>query len=706
MRIPYSWLTDYLRSEIVPEELAEVLTMGGLEVEEIRDWTSEDGKATDKVLVTKITANRGDLLSMIGVARQAAALLGCEWALPDLGRPEITAPLAGAPLVEAGDVKIEVQDLKGCPRYSALAIRDLKTGPSPDWLRYRLEAAGIRSVSNIVDVTNYVCWELGQPMHAFDLRLVARNHIIVRRAHEGEALKLIDGSTANLVDQDLMICDEMGPVGIAGVMGGSETEVNERTKMVLLESAHFDPTSLRRSAQRYGLSTEASYRFERFVDPNMTLPALARATTLMLQLAGGTPDATAIDVRDGDFTASTVQLRPQRCNQILGTELTAEKMSDYLERLGMSVDGPGDDGRLSVRVPTFRWDVEREIDLIEEVAIVHGYNNIPMTVPGNLLESGVLTARQKAERRLRDLMRQCGLNETISFSFMGMADLDRCGFAEDAPERTALKLLMPVASDMSHLRTSLIPGLLNACSVNVRQRVLDVALYDLDRVFIPQGERELPQERVRVAGLVTGVPFTSDWNLSGAEVDFYWLKGIVEQVCDAMNVSGVEYVRDAHPAFHPGRCAQVTVEGKPAGVLGEVVRQVQEAYDLPANTYLFELDLDTLLEGAAAFRVYDPLPRFPAALRDIALVVTDDEAHTAAALEAAVRKAAGEYLWKVVAFDLYTDAERLGAGRKSVAFRLTFRAADRTLTDEELDGAMNCVAQHLAETLGAEVRTA
>jgi len=704
MRVPYSWLLKYLKTDTPAEELAHVLTMGGLEVEEIHDWTSEDGQARDQVLVTSVTSNRGDLLSMVGVARHAAALLRCDWQAPDLSRPEIASPAVGAPLVELGDVKIEVLDFDACPRYSALVIRDLKIGPSPDWMRYHLEAAGIRPICNVVDVTNYVCWELGQPMHAFDLRLLARNHIIVRKANPGERILLIDDSTHELTENDLAICDEMGPAALAGIMGGLDTSVRERTVSLLLESAHFDPTSIRRSAQRHGLGSESSYRFERHVDPNLTLPAIARATELIVETAGGTPDATAFDVRARDFEPKRVVLRPERCNAILGTDIAPESMADYLSRIGMKVESA--DGMITAEVPTVRPDIEREIDLIEEVAIIHGYNNLPITVPGKLNESGMLTRRQSLRRKTSQVLRQCGLNETIGFSFMDMAALDRCEFAPDACERVALQLLLPVSPDMAHLRTTLIPGLLGACAVNVRQRVLDVALFELDRVFIPVGENTLPKEQEMVGGVLMGMQFTSAWNLpqEAVRADFYWAKGVVEQLCDALNVEGVRFERGAHSAMHPGRCAQVLVGDTVAGYVGEVKASVQESFDLPTKAYVFELNWDLLAASAGGHRQYEPLSRFPAASRDIALLVADDDAHSAEAIREEIRASAGPNLWHVEAFDLFIDPERLGPGRKSVAFRLTFRAADRTLTDEELDAAMGAVVDQLRSSLGAEIR--
>jgi len=704
MRVPYSWLLNYLKTDTPADELADALTMGGLEVEEVRDWTSEDEKATDKVFITSVTSNRGDLLSMTGVARHAAAVLGCEWEMPDLSRPEIENPIVAAPLVEYDDVKIEVLDFEACPRYSALVVRGIEIKDSPDWMRYHLEAAGIRPICNVVDVTNYVCWELGQPMHAFDLRLVARNHIIVRKAQEAERILLIDDTSLSLTDKDLAICDEMGPAALAGVMGGVDTGVRERTSDVLLESAHFDPSTIRRTSQRHGVASESSYRFERHVDRNLTLKAIARATELLVLTAGGAPAAQAIDVREQEFGPLQVSMRPERCNALLGTELSADQMTDYLTRLGMDVEAA--ESELRVTVPTYRPDIEREVDLFEEIAIIHGYNNIAITVPGELKRAGLLTPKQRAANHTREILRQCGLNETISFSFMSQADLDRCGYPADAVERKALGLLLPVAADMSHMRTTLIPGLLNACSVNVRQRVLDVALFELSPVFIPTAEGELPEERMRVAGILMGAGLTSVRNVpeESAVVDFYWAKGIVEQLCDALNIDGVEFARGAHAAMHSGRCAEVTIAGKSVGFVGELAAAVQEAYDLPSKAYVFDLDWQALFDSAAAYQDYEPLPRFPSAMRDIALVVSDDDEHSSAAIDAVIREAASDKLWSVEPFDVYTDPQRLGEGRKSVAFRLTFRASDRTLTDEELDAEISAVCENARAKLGAEIR--
>jgi len=740
MRVPYSWLMEYVKTDASPEQLAHVLTMGGLEVEEIEEWTSEDGEASDQVLITSVTSNRGDLLSMIGVARHTAALLDAPLELPDFARPETDDPLRAETDLTEGDTRVQLVDVDGCPRYSALRITGVEVGPSPPWLAHRLEAAGIRPISNVVDATNYVVWEVGQPLHAFDHRLLVEGHIIVRRAEDGERMMTIDGEWRHLTAEDLVICDPKGPVAIAGIMGGADTQMRELTRDVLLESAHFAPTLIRRSAQRIPLITEASYRFERYVDPNLTLPALARAAELVLETAAGEVVGPALDVCARDFEPRQVTMRPERCNAVLGTDLSADEMAALLERLGLEVrmqfslsvrgveaylDGsvpvaeedsesvsrrPSVDleepGALAVTIPTRRPDLEREIDLIEEVAIVHGYENIPMTMPASSQQPGLLTREQKLERRASELMRAAGLCETLTFSMMGQPDLDALGVPEDAPERSALCLRDPMAEDQNLMRTTMLPAMLDAARSNARQRVADVALFEIGRVFLP-GEGQLPEERRRLAAVAMGSAMTSTWNLpeGAAEVDFYWVKGVIEQLCDGLAIEDVAFGRAEHASLHPGCCATLIVAGEEAGAFGEVAPEVQEAYHLPRRAYVMELDLEALMKHARLHVQYQPLPRLPAALRDLALVVPDDEVHSAATLTEATRQAAGEELESVNVFDLYRDPERVGEGNKQIALRLSFRHPDRTLTDEEVDALMQAVTDRLEQDFNARVRT-
>ncbi len=703
MRVPHSWLKDYLPTDISPEDLAEVLTMGGLEVEEIDEWTSEDGAASDLVLITSVTANRGDLLSMFGGARHAASLLDATASLPRYAISATDEPARAETDLEEGDTRITLECVEGCPRYSGLRVTGVKIAPSPDWLAHRLEAAGIRPVNNVVDATNYVLWELGQPLHAFDHRLVVDGHIIVRRAEAGEKLVTIDETERALTPDDLVIADRKGAVALAGVMGGVDSEMRDRTTEVLIESAHFDPTMVRKTAMRLGMGTEASYRFERHVDPNLTLPALARAAELILETAGGEVVGPALDVCARDFEPLEIELRPERTNALLGTGLSADEQAALLTRIGFEVQS-GE--ALSVRVPTARRDIEREVDLIEEVAILHGYNNIGTTLPGGASASGLLTRDQRLEERARAALRATGLRENVSFSMISERDLDTLGLPADAAERRALELRDPMSADEALLRTTMLPSILRAARYNARRRVRDIALFEIGRVFLP-GDAQLPDEPLRLAALITGTPLTSTWNVPDdhAEADFFWLKGAVEQMAGALCVDGLDFTRADHPSMAAGRCAEIAVAGERIGVIGELSGEVRDAWDLPGATYVAELDMSALIAAGSLDARYEPLPRQPAALRDLAVVVDDDDAHAAGVLEDALRSSAGDALESVEVFDVYVDEERLGRGKRQVALRLSFRLSDRTLTDEEVDAAMASVTEYLASDLDATMRS-
>ena len=704
MRVPYNWLMEYLEADISPEDLAHVLTMGGLEVEEIRNWTSEDGTAQDRILVTKITANRGDLLSLVGVARHAAALLGTTWKLPEFPAELIADPVTGATTAASEEVFVELADTTGCPRYSALLVDGVKVEAGPKWLAHRLESAGVRPLANVVDCTNYVMLELGQPLHAFDHNLLKDGSIIVRRAHEGERITTIDRQERLLTAEDVVITDPTGPIALAGVMGGSDSEMTWDTTRVLLESAHFDPTAIRKTSLRLGLSTEASYRFERNVDPAGTLRALARVAHLITQTAGGTVVAPALDACARDFSPRSIALRPERCNAVLGTDLSPAEMARCLQAIDFAVGE--ENGCFAVQVPQLRWDIEREIDLIEEIAIIYGYERLPKTVPGRLAQSGLPTREQKLRRLVGETLRQCGLSENLSFSFSSPAELDRLNYPPDAPERTMLALSNPMIDTQTHMRTTLIPALLTACESNVHQRVTDVALYEINKVFIPRPGQELPDEPMHVGGVLMGSSLTADWNVApeDAAADFFQLKSIVEQLCDILGIDDYGFRRTTHPAFHPGRCAALYIGDLQAGVLGEIEREVQRRFDLPTRVYLFELQLDLLLAAACDYKRYNPLPRYPATLRDLAFIVSDDEAHNAQAVREAIIAAGGEFLAMVEAFDVFTDEKRLGPGLRNLAFRLEFRAADRTLTDEEVDAALENIKHAVTAGIGAKIR--
>ncbi len=705
MRIPCDWLKEYIEIDLPAEEIGRVLTMGGLEVEQVVEHRDEAGGAAEPVLVTSVTSNRGDLLSVVGTARHLSALTGRCLRAPSYSSPATESPVTADRRVELGPVTVEIIDAEGCPRYCALLIEGIQVGPSPQWMQARLEAAGLRAINNVVDCTNYVMLELGQPLHAFDFHLLADGHVIVRKARAGETLTTLDGIDRRLTPDDLLICDPGGPIALAGVMGGASTEIHAGSTAVLLEAAHFHPATVRKTSLRLGLSTEASYRFERHVDPNLPLVALARVAELIIQTAGGQIKGQAIDVKTRAFSPRTVTLRPARCNALLGTDIAPRQMSDYLKRLGFEVRRANED-LVQVTVPTARPDVQREVDLIEEIAVIHGYDNIPLTIPGKLAASAVLTVEQRTERRARHILRACGLNETISFSMISPRDLQKLGLPPGHPQTNCLSLANPMSEEYTVMRTTLLPSLLAAAQHNINQRVTEIALYEINRVYLPQEGSELPSEPKRVAGLVTGSPFTARWNMprSAELVDFFWIKGIVEQLCEGLGIQELAWARANHPAFHPGRCARLLVSGRDAGVVGEMSPEVQQNFDLPEKVYAFELDFDLLIEKANLTNVYKPLPRLPAALRDVAVIVPDTDEFSAARVMETIKAAGGEYLAAVEPFDVFTDPKRIGPGRRSLAFSLQFRAPDRALTSEEVEAMMEAIYARLEKELGAEVR--
>lgn len=699
MRVPYSWLSDYLVWEGSVEELARRLTLSGVEVEAIETWRDED--ASDNVLLTKITPNRGDLLSIYGLARHASATLN----VPRLPF-KIELPPVGPPIEL--DVAVEIADSTGCPRYTALLVRGLRVGPSPRWIQRRLLAAGLRPINNVVDCTNYVMWELGQPLHAFDANLLARDgagrtKIIVRRAQPGERFVTLDDEERVLEDSDVVIADPKGAIALAGIMGGANSEVGPNTRDVLIESAHFDPVLNRRTAMRLGMDTEATYRFQRVVDPGGTLRAAQRCAQLIVEVAGGELAAGAVDVYPGRREPLTLTLRPERANAILGTNLAPETMAEYLQRLEMHVTYVSGQA-MRVTVPSFRPDVEREIDLIEEIAIVHDYNKIEPSLPSIVDEAGTLTERQRLRMKLREFLRSVGLCETINLSMIDPRDLDRLCLPPEAPERQMLTLQRSTEEGLSGLRRTLLPGLLRSAEYNANQRVWDVALYEIDRVFIPGSGSSAPEERLHLGVLVSGSWLNHRWN-TPAEVgtaDFYYLKGILQEVFDSLGLVDVEWEPGDHAAFQPGHCAAIRSAGERIGYAGEIASAVQQAFGLPRKVYAAELDAETILDHATLYRPYHPLPRYPAALRDLALVVDDNCA--ASTLMATMRDAAGDLLVSVEPFDVFIDPNRLGEGKRSIAFSLTFQAPDRTLTDEEVNTLMARIIEALAANCGASVR--
>ncbi|MGQ9557494.1 MAG: phenylalanine--tRNA ligase subunit beta [Desulfurispora sp.] len=645
----------------------------------------------DTILELELTPNRGDCLSLLGVAREVAAICGGEIKWPPLSPRALDEEIAG-------QVQVEIRDPDLCRRYVAKLIHQVQVGPSPLWLVKRLMAAGVRSINNIVDITNYVMLEMGQPLHAFDYHTIKDGRIIVRRAVPGEQLVTLDGVTRSLQPETLVIADPAGPVAIAGVMGGEATEVTAATTSILLESAWFDPVSIRRTAKALNLRSQASHRFERGVDVTGCLKAAERAAYLMQQLAGGQVVAGEVDAYPRPYTARTIALRPERVEYILGTAVPRDEIVSILRGLQFSVQEAAES--LLVTVPGHRPDVGLEEDLVEEVARLYGYNSFPVQLPAGSAARGRRTPVQQLAWQVRDIMCGLGLSEVVTYSFISPRHADLLLWPEDSPLRRMLALQNPLSEEQSVMRTSMLPGLLEVLGRNISRRVSDVAVFELGKVFWP-GAEALPEERYVLAVMLTGNA-PGGWNSPARPVDFYYLKGILSVLLEKLHAGPVEYQPGGPPCYHPGRSATVLRNGRQLGVLGELHPRVQENYELPQRVLALEVDWAELLAAVEERVAYRPLPRFPGLERDLAVVV--DQSVLAAAVQQEIRAAGGRLLEDVRLFDVY-QGEQVPAGCRSLAFALTFRSPDRTLSDEDVAGPLSEITRALAERFAAVLRS-
>jgi phenylalanyl-tRNA synthetase beta chain len=642
----------------------------------------------DVVLDLEITPNRPDAMSLLGVAREVVALTQTEWRVPDPSLPVATEPITGL-------AAVEVEDAKGCPRYLARVLTGITDAPSPAWVQRRLHLAGVRPISSIVDATNYAMLVAGHPMHAFDLDRLDGNRIVVRRARRGERLVMIDGDEHELDPDDLLICDASRPVALAGIMGGSESEVSPETTRVLLESAYFDPKSIFRSSKRHGLRSESSARFERGADPNAADFASRYASRLMIEWANASVAEGTIDIYPKPVEPWIVSARPPRVNLVLGTSMSNDDMVDALARF--QFEPTTSNGNLQVRVPTFRRDVTAEEDLIEEIGRLLGYEKIPGTLPSGANRAGYLSPEQKAIRRLRDSLVGAGLYEAESSSLISPADIERVGYPEGHEARKALRMANPLSSEASLLRPSLLPGLLSAVARNVARRNLSVRLFEIGHCFLASGE-VLPREPLRL-GIAMHGQVEPTWLSPERELDFYDLKGVVELLIQNRIDEAIFQPSD-EAIFHPGRSASVLLDGQLLGSFGELHTRAQERFGLPNRVLVAELDVTALLE-AARWPGLRNVPKFPAVLRDLAVSVP--ESVPVGEVVSAAREAAGDVLEELRIFDLYRG-EQAGEGRKSVAMSLKFRLEDRTLTDEEAQAIVERVASRIAELYGGQIR--
>ncbi|MGN7388252.1 phenylalanine--tRNA ligase subunit beta [Sporosarcina sp. SAFN-015] len=642
----------------------------------------------DTVLEFDLTPNRSDALSMLGVAYEVGAILSQGIALPKIDYP-LSAEKAEDML------KLRIDAAEDNPMYVAKVVKNIKVAESPLWLQNALMAAGVRPHNNVVDITNYVLMEYGQPLHAFDYDRLETGEIVVRHAKEGEIITTLDDAERKLQAHNLVITNGNEPVALAGVMGGANSEVHDGTTTVVIESAYFAPSSVRRTSREVGLRSDASTRFEKGVDPNRVQEAAERAAQLMANLAGGEVLAGSVIFDELDKTAERITVSPDYINSRLGMKISMEEMLNILDRLRIPTEAIN--GQLVIDAPTRRQDLKIREDIIEEIARMYGYDEIPKTLPVSESTPGGLTPYQAKRRIVREFLEGAGLYQAITYSLTSKAHAQLFAL-ETAP---VTELLMPMSEDRSVLRQSLIPHLLEAATYNVARRIDSVSLYETGSVFLGEEEDGLPREVEHLAAVLTGKWVDHAWQAESKKVDFYVVKGIVEGLLDRLGLlHGLSFEKAVIDGMHPGRTANVLLQGERIGLIGQIHPTEQKKRDLK-ETYVMELNLKTILSINTDELLYVPVPRFPSISRDIALVVARET--SAGMLEETIRQAGGKLLKDVKLFDLY-EGDNVEEGKKSLAFSLTYFDPERTLTDEEVVKAHEKVLHALTIEAGAQLR--
>jgi phenylalanyl-tRNA synthetase beta chain len=645
----------------------------------------------DHVIEYEITPNRSDCLSMIGLAREAAVTFGKEL--------KLHKPVAkGGHGSMDGLVAVEVEDPKLCPRYTARMVKNVKIAPSPKWMRERITAMGMRPINNLVDITNYVMMEYGQPMHAFDFSCVKGGKIFVRTARENEVLQTLDGNDRKLSTSMLCICDEDKPIGVAGVMGGANSEIEGDTAQVLFESANFDGTSIRRTAAALNMRTAASARYEKGLDPMMTMDAVNRACELVELLNCGEVVDGVIDIMNADPVPQTVPFHPDHINYILGTQISAEEQQQILEKLGFTVK----DG--IVTVPSWRRDIARtysDNDMAEEVARIYGFTKIPATLMDTAATTiGGYTEKQKAERTVGAACRANGYDEALTYSFVSPSNYDKIRLPADSPLRDAIRILNPLGEDTSAMRTTMLPSILGALARNWNLHNKSVRLYEVGRTY-----HKTDAPKPCKGPYSSGMALERNELVLGAygdHMDFYDLKGVVESICAELKIENIRFLAEKeNPSYHPGRCAKVYAGETYLGIFGQVHPLVAVNYDVAEEMYAGQLNFDALYDCSKPLATYQALPKFPAVERDIAVVCRN--AVTVGELEDCIRRGAKGLLKNVSLFDIY-QGHGIAEGMKSVAFNLTLRADDRSITSEEADEDIRSILDQLKSDLGAVLR--
>ncbi len=712
MKIQLEWLKEYVDFDLSAEKLGDLLTMGGLEVECLEHVELPDGRTTE-VIELNVTPNRGYCLSYFGVAREVAAGLAINCRFPSPEAELEKAWRQKTPVQER--ISVENREEILCPRYSGLVIENVTPGPSPKWLVDRLSAIGLRPINNIVDITNYVMMEYGQPLHAFDRELLSGPRIVIRRAEKNEPFTCLDGTEIKLGEDALVIADADKPVALAGVMGGENSQVSESTRHLVLESACFDPVTVRKGSKKYGLRTDSSIRFERGIDIDGVIHAQSRAALLIRELAGGEICRGRIDLYPNPSALATVVLRVSRVEKILGIRLEPDIIRRYLERLGLkiveepSVERPPKES-FAVEIPGFRPTLSREIDLIEEVARLHGYGNVIVTHPTASISPVRSTPKQSAVRKIKETLCHLGFSEAVNYSFIDQDQAERFKTTWVQKNGKTIPLSNPLSSDMGTMRTSLLPGLLTTAARNLSRGQKPVKVFEVGEVFCKEGDKAI--ERTRLAVLAVGLYENSVWKETGKGYDYYDLKGVLETTLEQLKVF-LEYRPADYPFLEMGKSVNCLVNGKIIGFLGELPPlkweeakgswkdQLSTWEDLKQKCYIFEIDVDALMERFPAPVRFRSIPKFPETYRDISIVI--DKSVQSKTVADLIREVSAPLISRVELYDQF-DGKKIEKGRKSLTFALSFHSAEKTLTDEEVNPVFDKIVKTLSSKLGATLR--
>ncbi|MDD5773870.1 MAG: phenylalanine--tRNA ligase subunit beta [bacterium] len=685
MLFSYKYLKNYIDVKLPLAELILGLNVIGIESRVI----DKDKESFE----SEVSANRNDCLSYFGLAREISAFSGAK----------ITPPKVK---IKSGKEKIEdlvrisIQDKVNCLRYSARVINNVKVSESPDWLKEFLALQGMRPVNNIVDVTNYVLLEYGQPLHAFDLARIKEHTIFVRPAKKGESITAINQNKYNLDASMLVIADKEKPVAIAGIMGGLESEVSSNTGSILLESAFFKPASVNKTSRKLNLKTDSSYHFERQVDWDTVETALDRAALLIQELSGGTIAGGIVDIKTIKSTPKVINLRIERLNSILGTDLKIKEVGIILKKLGIA--SKAGKNILKANIPSYRsGDLEREIDLIEEVSRIYGYDNIKETIPNSIFNVSDNEFEWRFERKVKEVLASRGMFEVVPYTFCRKDNITKFSFKEDDDRCRILEISNPLSGDQDILKSTVIPGLLEIAQRNINVKNNNLQIFELGKIFIPREKNELPVEKKVLGGLVTGFNQEKAWVEENHLVDFYDLKGILEDLFDGLNIKNYRFGASTDCIYHPNKAARIYIDNKEIGIIGELHPDIKEKFEFVNPVYLFEIDWQKFSESIPKGMKFASLPKFPNVSRDIALMISRDiEAEKILSL---IKENGGSLIESMNIFDLYTG-KQIPEGLKSLAISISYRHPERTLTDTEIESIQQIIKSALTDKLKATIR--